>query len=157
MPPDRSGSFQVAANGDVLLATGIWDNVVVATSAPISYNTTVPQLVDYDIPENYTPGEGFDVLLLYQTKSTLAATPLDALIFEGADLGTPNLYRHTDATLAALPMQPLPETLGADWETDNLDTTDATVYLLRWDTVDMAATGIFQMTISPGFVRGPVN
>ena len=75
VPPDRSGSFQVAANGDVLLATGIWDNVVVATSAPISYNTTVPQLVDYDIPENYTPGEGFDVLLLYQTKSTLAAYP----------------------------------------------------------------------------------
>lgn len=163
VPPDRSGRFQVAANGDVLLATGTWENVMV-TAKTVAYNTGVPKLKNYDIPEYYVHTENFNVILQFDTDCTvnnpmtffddLNATYLDFFIFEGADLGTPNLYRKIDDVYPTLP---LPASLGTDWTQTDLQTTEATIYLLRWDAVSNSAEGIFNITVKPGFVLGPVK
>ena len=164
VPPDRAGRFSIAVVGYVFkTASRIWDNVI-ATPLTVPYNTSVPQLKTFDIPADYTPGERFDVILEYDADCTLNnpvahfddddATYLDFCIFEGADLGVPNFYRKTDNTFPTLP---LPADLGTDWTQDDLQTVEATIYLLRWDAVSLSAVGIFNMTIKPGFVRGPTG
>ena len=165
VPPDRSGSFRITADGDVFkTGTQIWDNMIVSPKT-LSYNTAVPKVKTYDIPEAYVHGEVFDVIFEFDTDCTvnnpiaffgdLNATYLDFFIFEGADLGNPpNLYRKVDDVF---PMLPLPASLGNDWTQTDLQTTEATLYLLRWNAVNAAAEGIFNITMKPGFVRGPVR
>ena len=164
VPPDRKGSFSVAITGTVLNAsTRKWDTVTVAAST-VTYDTRIPHIVNYDIPADYTVGEKFDVILQFDPAATFDdpvaafnntdATFLDFFIFEGADLGTPNLYRKTDNTFPTLP---LPTELGTDWTQDNLQTEEATIYLLRWEAVQEGAVGVFNLTLKPGAVRGPVR
>ena len=70
IPQDRSGSFRISANGDVLkTATGVWDNVI-ASALVVSYDTSAPRIVDFDVPADYTPGEHFDVKIAYNTLVT---------------------------------------------------------------------------------------
>ena len=165
VPPNRAGSFEVAIAGDVLkVASRIWDNVI-ATPKTVAYNTTVPELIDYDIPENYVVGEKFDVVLVFNVPVTFIdpqerfgknspATFLDHFIFEGAALGTPNLYRKTDNTRPTLPIA---ATLAAaDWTQADLTTVPASIYLLRWTEVESGASGSFNVTLKPNSVRGPV-
>lgn len=164
VPPDRSGSFQIAANGDVFkVSSGTWENVVnsqAVADRTFSYSTLEPRIMDYDIPENYTPGEIFDVILQYEEPVTLSPLPqgstsfLDHFIFEGADLGHANIYRKTDDVYPTLPItDPLP----AEWVNTDLTTASATIYLIRFPKVNQNATGIFNMTLRPGSVRGPVS
>lgn len=165
VPPDRRGSFKISAAGDVLLATGIYENVV-ATAKTVAYDTSVPRLKNYDIPEDYTPGEIFDVILQFDIKCTLNnpqehfgdedARYTDFFIFEGAVLNTdpPNFYRKTDDTYPS--ELPLLKDLGTDWTQEGLEKEEATIYLLRWNEVQPDAEGIFNLTMKPGFVRGPV-
>ena len=156
---DRRGSFRVSADGNVLkVATGVWDNVV-ATAITVAYNTTVPEVKRYDIPANYRPGEKFDVVLELNTSSTVSPAPaegtfLDHFIFEGADLGTPNLYRKTDGTY---PNLPIGADLGTDWTQVDMTTVEATIYLLRWSPVVGNPQGAFNLTVRPGAFRGPVR
>ena len=89
-------------------------------------STDAPTLENFEIsPETYTVGEHFDVVFQWsQRPGVPVETPvsfiqpkpapddwniLDNFIFEGADLGTPNLYRKTDNIFptAAIP-KPLP-------------------------------------------------
>ena len=164
VPPDRKGSFSVAITGTVLNpSTREW-NTVTVTASTVTYDTRIPRIVDYDIPADYTVGEKFDVILQFDPAATFDdpvaafnntdATFLDFFIFEGADLGTPNLYRKTDNTFPTLP---LPTELGTDWTQDNLQTEEATIYLLRWEAVQEGAVGVFNLTLKPGAVRGPVR
>lgn len=158
VPPDRSGRFQITANGEVLSATGSWDNVV-ASALDVNYDTSIPRLKDYDIPEDYTAGEIFDVILQFDTDATVSPEPtggtfLDHFIFEGADLGTPNLYRKTDGVYPTLPIA---ETLPSEWTQANMTTEEATIYLLRWDPVVGNPKGIFNLTVREGAFRGPVS
>ena len=173
IPPDRSGSFKVTANGDVFkVASSTWDPVVITPAhKDIAYDTRVPVLENYDIPSNYTPGAVFDVILQYDLACTVNnpidffgdddATYLDFFIFEGADLGTPNLYRKTDDTYPTLPIGTVSDTDKtppvADWTQQHLQVTPATIYLLRWHAVNANATGVFDVTIKEGFVRGPTR
>ena len=164
VPPDRSGRFQITAKGEVLLATGSWDNVV-ASALDVDYDTSIPRLKDYDIPADYTAGEIFDVILQFDTEVTfndaathfgdMNATWRDFFVFEGAQIGgPPNLYRKTNNTYPTLP---LAEDLGTDWTQADLTTEEATIYLLRWDSVQSGAEGIFNLTLKPNAVRGPVS
>lgn len=164
IPQDRSGSFRISANGDVLkTATGIWDNVIMQPKT-VDYSTAVPKLKNYDIPEYYVRNVRFYVIFQFDTDCTVNdpitffgddnANYLDFFIFEGADLGTPNLYRKIDDVYPTLP---LPASLGTDWTQADLQSTEATIYLLRWDAVNGSAEGIFNITIKPGFVLGPVT
>lgn len=161
LPPNRKGSFKITTRGSVLKADNSWDTLT-EVELTVNYDTSVPKLKNYDIPADYTAGGIFDVLLEYDVDCTLAdpteeygadATYLDFFIFEGANLGVPNFYRKTDNMF---PTPPLPAELPADWTQDDLQTADARIYLLRWYPVERA-TGIFNMTIKPGFVRGPVS
>ena len=162
MPPNRKGSFSVAITGTVLnVSTREWDSVTV-TAKTVPYNTTVPEIMLFDIPASYTPTEKFDVLLQFNVPVTFEPAPtggtfLDHFIFEGADLGTPNLYASSGNTL---PTELLPDDLSdaADtWSPVSSTSSEASIYLLRWTEVNENAKGVFNLTLRPGRVRGPVS
>ena len=140
-------------------------------------NTDAPYLENFDIPEQYVVGEIFDVVFQWsQAPNMSILTPvsfirpkpahddwniLDNFQFEGADLGTPNLYRKTDNVF---PTERIPAELPAEWTQDGLDfiTEDnkcfswtrlpASIYLLRWNPV-VSGEGVFQMNVRAGAVR----
>ena len=175
VPPNHpSKRFQIEANGDVRKAsTGVWDNAV-ATPITVNYDTRVPELKDYDIQGFYTPGANlFDLVLEYDTRCTLTDpaghftdagpgdTPnyADFFIFEGAEISNdpPNFYRYTGDGEPSYPIPAFPDDNGnADWTNQGLQTEEATFYLLRWRDIAEDPQGNFNITIKPGFVRGPV-
>ena len=159
VPTNREGSFSVDITGTVLnVSTGVWDTVSV-DSVSVPYSTVVPELVDHRVVRT---GERIDVILQYDTDCTLAdpiaefgtmAQRADFLDYAGQDLDPPNFYRKIDNTYPTLP---LPDTLPiAEWAQADVQTEDATIYLLRWGSVP--ETEDFNVTIKAGFVRGPVN
>ena len=160
--PNKRGRFSVDLTGYVYkTATVVRDDVRI-DPITVAYNTTVPEIVDFDIPANYVPGETFDVILQLNTSVTFSPAPadgtfLDHFIFEGADLGTPNLYRKTDDTYPTQAVGDFPVGGNADWTQDDLTTETATIYLLRWDPVVGNPQGAFNLTLKQGAVRGPVN
>jgi len=98
VPPDRKGSFKIAANGDVFkVSSGTWENVVITpTSKTVSYNTIKPDLIDYEIPGDYNFGEKFYVLVEFKTVVTgwhLNNTITQIFIEEGTHIGTPTPYK----------------------------------------------------------------
>lgn len=160
VPPDRRGSFRISADGYVLkTATGVWDNVVIV-AVTVNYSTIEPELVDHRIVRT---GERVDVILQYNVSCTVTdpkgqfgsddATFADFLDYAGANLDPPNFYRKLNGDYPTLPLPAeLPET---DWTDMGLTTEEATIYLLRWGSVDESVE--FNVTIKPGFVRGPVS
>ena len=118
IPQDRSGSFQVAANGDVLLATGSYDNVT-ATAKTVAYATIVPRIVDYDIPANYNLGAPVDVRVAYNTVVSgwhVNNTQTEIFILEGANLGSDLPYKWTGSAPPNF-KTPVPADLtGTDWQ-----------------------------------------
>ena len=181
VPPDRSGSFQVTANGDVFkVSNSTWENVVI-TPMTVAYSTVIPRIVDYDIPENYTVGEKFDVKMDVGTVATglHANNVQDVFILEGTAnlMGTPTPYKWTGTGAPNL-QTVLPDDLtGTDWqqltgpdanlprtEENGFDETgeqwhgeSGRWFLVRWDPVDAGTTGIFNMTLREGMLRGPIS
>ena len=163
IPPDRSGTFRISAAGNVLKATGAWDTVT-ATAKDVLYSTVEPELADHRIVRT---SERIDVILQYNVPCTITnprdefgdgAQFADFLDYAGTDLPPPNFYRKVNNTYPDLP---LPDALPtADWTQDNLTTEDATIYLLRWgsinENVEFNVT-LFNVTLKSGFVRGPVR
>ena len=177
VPPDRSGSFQVAANGEVLLATGSWATVV-ASALDVNYGTLVPRIVDYDIPASYSRGAPVDIRVAYNiivTGWNANNTITNPGIFEleGANLGTPLPYKwvgsappdfdepvpadltDTDWQLLATPPggQPTPEN---NFDDDgNWHGESGQYFLIRFP--DPQEVGIFNLRERVGMVRGPVS
>ena len=162
VPQDRSGRFSVDLAGSVFKRTDSEYDQVSATAVTVDYDTRVPFIEDYDVPASFTPGESFDVILQFNVPVTFVdpvdkfgspdATFLDHFIFEGADLGTPNLYRKLDDTYPDLPIPDLSE-----WSNMDLTTEEATLYLMRFDPVSESAAGAFNLTLKEGSVKGPVS
>lgn len=99
IPQDRSGSFQVSANGDVLkTATGMWDNIV-ATPLMVAFDTTAPRIVDFDVPAGYDLGSPVDIFVAYNVIVTgwnannTITEEVGIFELEGAHLGTPSAYK----------------------------------------------------------------
>lgn len=177
VPPDRSGRFQIAANGEVLLATGSWANAV-ATPKTVNYGTLVPRIVDYDIPASYSRGSPMDIRVAYNiivTGWNANNTITNPGIFEleGANLGTPLPYKWvgssppdfdepvpadltgTDWQLLATPPggQPTPE---SNFDDDgNWHGESGQYFLIRFS--DPQEVGIFNLRERVGMVRGPVS
>ena len=177
VPPDRSGSFQVAANGDVFkVSSGVWDNVVI-TPKTVNYGTLVPRIVDYDIPANYSLSAPVDVRVAFNIRVTgwhVNNTLTEIFIEEGVRLGTPLPYKWTgtsppdihaampadltgtDWTLLATPSPgtPTPGANGFDadgqWHGD-----EGQFFLIRFP--DPQATGILNLTLRENAVRGPTG
>lgn len=186
IPQDRSGSFQISANGDVLkTATDMWDTVV-ATALTVAYSTVVPIIVDFDVPADYTPGEHFDVKIAYNTLVTGFSdnNVQDLFILEGAAnmMGTPTPYKWTGAEPTDLrtflqtdapadltgtdwqqlqsPPAGVPQTADNDFDEDGFwhGTANQGKYFLVRFTVQDGATGVFSMTPRVGVgLRGPVS
>ena len=173
VPPDRNGSFQISANGDVLLSTGSWDTVV-ATALTVTYNTTVPRLVDFDVPGTYAFGENFDVRLAFNTIVSgwhANNSFTEIWIEEGARLGTPTPYKWTGATpsnLRSFLQEPLPDDLtGTDWQPlseppgghkGEWHGEEGQIFLMRIEVTNADAVGIAQFTLRPNnSLRGPVS
>ena len=179
VPPDRKGSFSVEITGTVLNpSTREWDTVTVAAST-VTYDTRVPRIVDYDIPADYTAGEKFDVKLDVGIVATglHANNVQDVFILEGAAnlMGTPTPYKWTGTKPPDL-QEVLPDDLtSTDWtalespdanlprtQENNFDETgdqwhgeSGRYFLVRW-TVSENTTGVFNMTLREGMLRGPV-
>ena len=177
VPPDRSGRFQITANGDVLkIATGVWDNVV-ATPLPVAYNTTVPKLVNWDIPANYDLGSPVDVRVAYNSVVSgwhVNNTQTEIFILEGANLGSDLPYKWTGSAPPNF-KAPVPADLtGTDWQllktppagdpTPNQNGFDADgqwhgeegqYFLIRFP--NPQEKGIFNLTPRVGGVRGPTS
>lgn len=178
MPLDRKGSFQIAANGDVLkVSTGVWENVVIPPLT-VNYGTRVPRLVDYDIPADYSRGSPVDIRVAYNiivTGWNANNTITNPGIFEleGANLGTPLPYKwvgssppdfdepvpadltDTDWQLLATPPggQPTPEN---NFDDDgNWHGESGQYFLVRFP--DPQEVGIFNLRERVGMVRGPVS
>lgn len=177
VPPDRSGRFQVAANGDVLLATGSWDTVV-ATALKVDYNTTVPRIVDYDIPADYDLGSPVDIRVAYNTIITgwdANNTITNPGIFEleGANLGTPSAYKWVDSTPPDFDEAVPDDLTGTDWQglmtppggaptpENNFDDNgvwhgeSGQYFLIRFP--NPQEVGIFNLRERVGIVRGPTS
>ena len=99
VPPDRSGSFRISANGDVFkVSSSVWDNVAVATPKTVSYGTFVPRIVNWDIPANYDLGSPVDIRIAYNILVTgwnLNNIQTEIFILEGANLGSDLPYKWT--------------------------------------------------------------
>ena len=176
IPPDRSGSFQVTANGDVLkTSTGVWDNII-ATPITVDYNTTVPKLIDWDIPASYDLGAPVDVRVAYNSVVSgwhVNNTQTEIFILEGANLGSDLSYKWTGASPPNF-KEPVPADLtGTYWELlatppvgnptpnqNGFDTDgqwhgeEGQYFLIRFP--DPQEIGIFNLTPRVGGVRGPV-
>ena len=170
VPPDRTGSFNITANGSVLKAsTQVWHSLVGSPATrTVNYDTRVPFIKNYDIPANYVHGEKFDVVFQFNVPVTFVppkerfgsddATYLDHFIFEGADLGTPNLYRKKDNTYPTDEIGTVSDTNAApptaDWGAPST-VIPSEIYLLRYAAVSPSAVGIFNITLKEESVRGP--
>ena len=182
MPPDRKGSFQVAANGDVLkVSSGVWENLSIATPKTVNYNTTVPHIVDYDIPADYTTGQKFDVRIAFNVSVTglHLNNVQDVFVLEGAAnlMGTPTPYKWNGSAAPDLQAAVPDDLTDTDWQrlaappagnptpgTNGFDddgfwhgtANEGQYFLVRW-TVDANTTGIFNMTLREGMLRGPIG
>lgn len=168
VPPDRSGSFQISANGDVLLSTGSWDTVA-ATALTVTYNTTVPRLVDFDVPGTYAFGENFDVRLAFNTIVSgwhANNSFTEIWIEEGARLGTPTPYKWTGTSPPDFTTAVPDDLTGTDWQAlatpppghqGEFHGEEAQYFLMRIEVTNADATGIAQFTLRPNSsLRGPV-
>ena len=174
VPPDRVGRFQISGEGNVLkTSTSEFDNVTVAAPVVVAYNTSAPEIVDFDIPETYAFGENFDVRVAFRTVVSgwhANNSFTEIWIEEGARLGTPTPYKWTGATpsnLRSFLQEALPDDLtGTDWQP--LSTPPAghagewhgeegEIFLMRIEVTNAEAIGIAQFTLRPNSsLRGPV-
>ena len=177
VPPDRSGRFRISADGDVLLATGSWDTVV-ATALDVSYDTSAPRIVDFDVPANYDLNSPVDIRVAYNTTVTgwdANNTITNPGIFEleGANLGTPSAYKWVGSSPPDFDEAVPADLTGTDWQTlatppggpptaaNHFD--DAGVwhgesgqfFLIRFS--DPQEVGIFNLRERVGIVRGPTG
>lgn len=170
VPPDRRGSFQISADGDVWkVATGTWDNIV-ATPLTVAYNTSVPEIVDFDIPSSYALGENFDLRVDFGTKVTgwhADNSFSEIWIEEGARLGTPSPYKWVGESPPDFTL-PVPDDLeGTNWQAlssppgghiGEWHGEEAQYFLMRIEVTNASATGIAQFTLRPNSsLRGPVR
>ena len=179
IPADRSGSFRIAAEGDVLKsATGVWDNVI-ATPMTINYSTVVPRIVDWDIPATYTPEQKFDVKFAFNVVVTglHLNNVQDVFLLEGAYLGTPDAYKWigsgepnlqanvpdtiptTDWELLAAPPpgDPTPGMNGFNDDGMQWHGVELQYLLVRFANISTGITGAFNMTLREGYLRGPIS
>ena len=182
VPPDRKGSFQVSANGDVFkVSSGTWENVGVATPKTVSYNTIVPRIVDYEIPANYDLGSPVDVLVAFNVPVTgwhQNNTLTEIFIEEGVRLGSELPYKWIGTSPPDIHNVVVPADLtgSTDWKlldppppgaaTPNQNGFDADgqwhgeanegqYFLIRFP--DPQATGILNLTLRENAVRGPIS
>ena len=170
VPPDRNGSFQITVSGGHVLkdATKTWEGVS-AVAKTVAYDTRIPRIVNFDIPENYEHGKPFDVRIAYNVRVTgwhANNTFTDIFIEEGAHLGASVPYKWTGSTPPDFET-PVPDDLaGTDWQV--LATPpgghqgawhgeEGQYYLIRFPNVENTATGVFQMTPRDSGVRGPTG
>ena len=103
IPPNRKGSFRVSGNGSVLKGSAQsgsdpHDDVMV-TPVTVVYDTTVPEIVDFEVSGEYTSGKPHTIIVEFNTRCTgwhVNNTLDEVWIQEGADLGTPTPYKWTD-------------------------------------------------------------
>ena len=179
VPRDRSGSFSVDLAGSVFKRTdSTWDTVS-ATAVTVSYDTRIPFIKEYDVPATYTPEAIFDVKIAFSTIITglHLNNVQDVFILEGAAnvMGTPTPYKWTGATPPNLQDAAPSDLSGTDWErlaappagnpTPGMNDFDddgqwhgetGQFFMVRW-TVDANTTGIFNMTLREGTLRGPIG
>lgn len=179
VPPDRSGRFQITANGEVLLATGSWATVT-ATPIIVAYDTRRPTIIDWEVPATYEFGENFDFLVALNVPTTgwhLNNTFAEVWIEEGEHLGTPTPYKWVGANppdiRAAIPddlsgtdwqrlaSPPNPVTPGSNGFNDDgteWHGEEGQYFLVRIEVTNADAVGILQYSLRPfNPLRGRVS
>lgn len=174
----EQGGFMIDILGTAFCQEANRDfDIVHANARQITYDLTLPQLIDYRLPARYTLGVPFNVFMKFNTDVTfinptekfgsMDATFLDHFILQNTSFGSTPQLRHlpvTDIPAQADIPDEVGDTVPATWKLVSATTDDATatteagrVFLLRWDTVDAATTGAINITLKPESVRGPFD
>lgn len=181
VPPDRKGSFQVSANGDVFkVSSGTWENVGVATPKTVSYNTIVPRIVNWDVPGKYELGVPVDIRIAYNVQVTgwnanNILTEHGIFILEGANLGQASPYKWVGTSPPDFNVTVPADLSGTDWQAlappppgaptpgmngfsddgNQWHGEEGQYFLIRFP--DPQEVGIFNLTSRDGGVRGPIS
>ena len=170
-----SGSFIYSLEGTVFKDSD-WKSITTTDSLEtrsFSYSNKEPN-IEFDIPEQYIPGEKFDIVMISDIPITFNdpeeqfnhpdATILDQFDFSGADLGTPNIYRKLsdgDGSFSYNPQTPIDNfddpNGESGWTVFHRTLIPSKFYLIRFSEVNQTATGFFDLTLKPGSVRGPTG
>lgn len=184
---EKQGRFVLGFAGSVLKASsGVWDHIVATATLTVSYNTTQPDLIDYEIPGDYNFGEKFYVLVEFKTVVTgwhLNNTITQIFIEEGAHIGTPTPYKWIGANPPDIHAPVTGELsadkqfIGTDWKRLSAPPAgtptpgmngfsddgaewhgESGQYFLISFEVSITARGIFNLTLrQPSILRGPVS
>ena len=167
VPPDRSGTLQIACDGYALQADMLlWDNITCGTKT-VNYDTRVPFIKNYDIPENYVVGETFDLRIAFNVPVTgwhANNTLTEILIEEGARLGTPLPHKWVGSTPPDFNTDVPSDLIGTDWQVlaappgghaGPWHGEQGQYFLMRIPVTNASATGIVNYTLRENAVRGP--
>ena len=160
LPEDVSGSINILPDGTVYNTdTNMFDDIDFPDDG-FSYDTRIPDVVDFDAPGDYTSGEP----LYFFWEFSVPASGFNGLnhgtqqfIYEGENIthfGSPDVFGYIGSNTSKSDFTfPLSETLGTDWETadENSDYKFIAVRLMP----DETATGIVSVTLRDGVIRGP--
>ena len=159
---DVDGGFNLDLQGAVFCKTALSDlQVISASEIDIVYDATRPVISRIEIPEIYQHNEIHDIVFEFSKAVEFrepSSSYLEHFIFEGADLGTPKLYRKQSNTFPV-------DTIGvvsntdksppvADWEEVVTGIDPAKIYLLRWESVRDDAIGAFNLHLKDYAVVG---
>ena len=130
------------------------------TDQEISYNTRLPEVIDFDVPGDYTDGVALYFFWEFSAKST-GFNGLNhgtqQFIYEGENIthfGSPDVFGYIGNNTSKSDFAfPLPSTLGSDWETAN-ESSEYKFIAVRL-IPDDTATGIVSVTLRDGVIRGP--
>ena len=169
IPPNRKGMMTINAGGNVILgSTGNSENLFGTTN--VNFDTTVPEIINFDSPEVYVAGERFIVRFSFNaiTSGMIPTNIPDFFIFEGASLGTPEGFKWIDADNEPDYSSPEPDPENLDvlkWaalETpvsdSSFDIHNANVtkhYLFRFPIVSEGVSGAWSMTLRDDVISGP--
>lgn len=159
---DVAGGFKLDLNGAVFCKNALSDlQVISAEEIDIAYDATRPVISRIDIPRIYEHSEIYDIVFEF-SKAVEFREPmvsyLEHFIFEGADLGTPTLYRKRSNTFPTEAIGVVGNTdkspPPAEWEAVGAGVATARIYLLRWESVRDDAIGAFNLHLKNYAVVG---
>lgn len=161
IPDNRIGVFSVDITGYVWKTSNTIRDDVVVTEKIVPFNTTVPQIIDFDAPDELTAGV-WDYFI--ELNSPMTGVGRNEFTYQGDNPGTPDIYLASDLDIKPnLPAEPTDPNTPPDcfegWRLDSTgDSTQAAKYvLLRFPDVPSTASGPLEIGLrEPNQMRGAI-
>ena len=167
---DKSG-FKARLYGTVYDKSSHTEDTLSATSHNFTYDTRTPVIENIEIPATYSPNLIFDVIFQFNRDvnfrnpqrvfSADTATYLDFFEFEGVEnfgQQQPELFKKTDNNF---PTTQVGAGTGVSppsgWVQVSQEVSRGQIYMLRWQKVNAAAAGLFQLHLRENAVIGELT